>query len=167
MLQPLVRRTWAPRGQTPVHYSWDRRDRLSAISALTVSPRRCRLGLYFDVCEHNICAEDFEGFVVHLLGHLPHGILLVLDRWSVHRSAARRLQRRFARRLGIEWLPPYAPELNPVEGVWNQTKYADLANYIPEDVCALRRAIGRSARKTRGKQPLLQSFFKKAKLELW
>jgi len=121
MLQPLVRRTWAPRGQTPIHYSWDRRDRLSAVSALSVSPRRRRLGLYFDVCNHNICAEDFEGFVVHLLRRFPRGIILVVDRWSVHRSAVRRLQQRFPRRFRIEWLPPYAPELNPVEGVWNQT----------------------------------------------
>ncbi len=39
MLQPVVRRTWAPRGETPVHRSWDRHDRLSVISAITVSPR--------------------------------------------------------------------------------------------------------------------------------
>jgi len=114
----------------------------------------------------NICAEDFERFVVHVLGHFPRGIILVVDRWSVHRSAARRLRQRFERRLGMEWLPPYAPDLNPAEGVWNQTKYADLANYLPQDVQALRRAIGRSIRHTAGQQALLRSFFKRAKLRL-
>src|SRR6202041_2849021 len=39
MLTPTVRRTWAPRGQGAVLDSWDRRDRLSAISCLTVSPQ--------------------------------------------------------------------------------------------------------------------------------
>lgn len=47
MLQPLVRRTWAPRGQTPIQYNSDRHDRLSVISALTVAPVRQRLGVYF------------------------------------------------------------------------------------------------------------------------
>jgi hypothetical protein len=36
MLQPLARRSWAPRGQTPVIRCWDRRDRLSVIAAILV-----------------------------------------------------------------------------------------------------------------------------------
>lgn len=54
MLQPVVRRTWAPTGQTPIQYSWDRRDRLSAISAITVSPVRRRFGIYFHIYSQNI-----------------------------------------------------------------------------------------------------------------
>ena len=54
MLQPVVRRTWAPRGQTPILRQWDRRDRLSTISALTVAPRRRRIGLYRALYPHNI-----------------------------------------------------------------------------------------------------------------
>lgn len=57
MLQPTVQRTWAPRGQTPLHKSWDRRDRLSVLSALTLAPRRKRLGLYFDIHTHNITTD--------------------------------------------------------------------------------------------------------------
>jgi hypothetical protein len=45
MLNPCVRRTWAPRGQTPVLDAWDRRDRISAISSITVSPKARRLNL--------------------------------------------------------------------------------------------------------------------------
>ena len=166
MLQPVVRRTWAPRGQTPIHYSWDRRDRLSVISAVTVSPKRRRLGLYFDIHDHNIVTDDFEQFVAQLLRHHPKGILLVIDRWQVHRSGARRLVERFPRRVRIEWLPAYAPELNPDEQVWKHTKYDDLANYIPENVIALGQAICRSIRKTRTQQSLLRSFFEHAKLNL-
>jgi len=166
MLQPVVRRTWAPQGQTPVHYSWDRRDRISVISAISVSPRRRRLGLYFDICDHNIVTEDFEQFVAELLAHLRRGVILVMDRWQVHRSGASRLVQRFAQRLDIEWLPPYAPELNPTEQVWMRAKYVDLANYIPEDVRELSRAVRRCVRRTRSQQKLLRSFFKHAKLNL-
>ena len=166
MLQPVVRRTWAPEGETPVYSSWDRRDRLSVISAITVSAKRRRLGLYFDVCDHNIVTADFERFVETLLRCLQRRIILVIDRWSVHHSGARRLLRRFPCRVHIEWLPPYAPELNPDEQVWKHTKYDDLANYIPDDIRALGRAIRRSMRRSRGQQSLLESFFQHAKLRL-
>lgn len=166
MLQPLVRRTWAPKGCTPIQYSWDRRDRLSAISALTVSPRRRRLGLYFTFHEHNIHAPDVEAFVAEMLRHLPRGLILVLDRWQVHRSAAHRLLERFSRRLQIEWLPAYAPQLNPDEQVWTQTKYRDLANFLPHDITDLGRAIRQSLQRTKNRQSLLRSFFQYAKLRL-
>lgn len=166
MLQPVVRRTWAPQGHTPIQYSWDRRDRISAISAITVSPRRRRLGLYFALHRHNICAPDVEGFVAQMLRHLPHGLILVLDRWQVHRSAARRLGRRFSGRLQIEWLPPYAPHLNPDEQVWTQAKYRDLANFLPQDVTDLGEAVQQSLQQTKTQQSLLRSFFQHAKLKL-
>ena len=66
MLQPVVRRTWAPEGETPIHYSWDRRERLSVISAISVSAKRRRLGLYFYIHDHNIVTDDFERFVATL-----------------------------------------------------------------------------------------------------
>ena len=166
MLQPTVRRTWAPRGQTPIHYSWDRRDRLSVISAVTLSPQRRRLGLYFDVFCRNITTDQAEPFVAALLEHFPKGIILVWDRWSVHRSAARRLAQRFPRRVHLEWLPAYAPDLNPDEQVWNRTKYTDLANFIPENIEQLSRSVRKSLRRTRSQQTLLQSFFKHAGLPL-
>ena len=166
MLQPVVRRTWVPRGQTPIQYSWDRRDRLSVISAITASPQRRRLGLYFNLFDHNIIADDAQPFVATLLVHFPKGIILVWDRWMVHRSAARQLAQRFERRLAIEWLPAYAPELNPDEQVWNRAKYADMANFIPDNVQHLARAVRQSLRRTRSQQPLLRSFFNHAELPL-
>lgn len=160
MLQPVVRRTWAPRGQTPIHYSWDRRDRLSAISAITVSPGRRRLGLYFDICDHNIVTDDFETFVETVLRRLGRPIILVMDRWQVHRAGALRLLRRFPKRVEVEWLPAYAPDLNPVEQIWNRTKYTDLANYIPNDILSLGREVAHSIRHTRSQHTLLRSFFR-------
>ena len=81
MLQPVRRRTWAPRGHTPIQKSWDRHDRLSALSALTVAPQRRRLGLYFRIHTRNICADDVVAFLHELRRHLRRKIILVLDRW--------------------------------------------------------------------------------------
>ena len=66
-------------------------------------------------------------FVGHLLRMIRRKVVLILDRWSVHRAAVAILQKRYPDRLTIEWLPAYAPELNPTEQVWNHTKYGDLA----------------------------------------
>ena len=167
MLQPTVRRTWAPRGQTPLLYCWDRRERWSVISALSLSPHGRRLGLYFQMFAQNIAHPQAEEFIAELLVHFPRGIILVWDRWMVHRAAARHLRERFPRRLQIEWLPPYAPDLNPDEQVWNRTKYTDLANYRAEDAATLARAVKTSLRRTRSRQGLLRSFFKHAKLSLF
>ncbi len=166
MLQPTVRRSWAPRGQTPILKSYDRHDRLSAISAVTVSSKRRRLGLYFDILDHNVKAEDFEVYVEGLLRRIRRPIILVIDRYSVHRSAAKKLLARHAKRLSIEWLPAYAPELNPDEQVWNRAKYTDLANFVPDDVLHLGRSVAASLRRTQSQQSLLRSFFKHAKLPL-
>src|SRR5215469_9323954 len=62
-LTPTVRRTLAPRGKTPVLAAWDRRDKWSAISCVTVSPAAGRCGLYFDLLDHNIRGEDVVAFL--------------------------------------------------------------------------------------------------------
>ena len=84
----------------------------------------------------------------------------------MHRAGVRRLQRRFQKRLRVEWLPAYAPDLNPTEQAWNRTKRTDLGNFLPGDTIDLRRAVRRSLRHTATEQKLLRSFFKHAKLKL-
>lgn len=164
MLQPLVRRTWAPQGQTPVMYSWDRHDRLSVIAAVSLSTMVRRVGLYFAIHDKNVTAEKFEMFLRQVQRSLGRKLIVVMDRWAVHRKAARAL---FGdERFWIEWLPPYAPDLNPVEHVWNHTKYGDLANYVPEDVLDLEIEFEMSVNRTRRRPELLRSFFHAAKLKI-
>ena len=164
MLQPLVRRTWAPRGQTPVMYSWDRHDRLSVIAALSVSARKRRIGLYFEMQERNVTGEDVETFLRRVQRTLGRKLIVVMDRWAVHRKAAKSL---FGdERFWIEWLPPYAPDLNPVEHVWKHTKYDDLANYVPDDLLDLEIEFEMSIDQTRKRPELLRSFFHAARLEV-
>lgn len=166
MLQPTVRRTWAPRGQTPILKSYDRHDRLTAVSAVTVSPRRRRLGLVFDLLDHNLATEDFELFVERLLRKIRGPITMVIDRLGAHRSAAKRLLVKYPARLAFEWLPPYSPDLNPTEHVWGHTKYSRLANFIPDDLLHLGRSVSDALRKTQREQRLLRSFFRQAELDL-
>ena len=167
MLQPVVRRTWAPRGQTPILRQWNRHDRLSVISAITLAPYQCRIGLYWSIQRENICADDVVAFLRALSRNIHRGIILIMDRWSVHRAKTlwRYLEHR-SKTIRVEWLPAYAPDLNPVEQVWNHSKYADLANLAPEDIEQLGHLVGASIGSTRKQVHLLQSFFQTAGLAL-
>jgi len=167
MLQPVVRRTWAPRGQTPILPAWDRHDRLSVISAVTIAPQRRRLGLYWNVQTENVRGAHVVDFLRRVRRSLQRKLVLILDRWNVHRS---KIMREYLDRHGasirVEWLPAYAPDLNPTEQVWNHTKYSDLANFIPDDRTDLHTHVEASIAEQSGQSKLLRSFFQTAKLKL-
>ena len=165
MLQPTRRRTWTLSGHTPIHPVWNRHGRLSVQAAVTLPPRRQRLGVYFRLYEHNIDVQDVGSFVGHLLRMIRRKVVLILDRWSVHRAAVAILQKRYTG-LEVEWLPVYAPELNPAEQVWNHTKYGHLANFIPDHIEDLTDAVMMSITAQHQDNNLIRGFFKCAQLEL-
>jgi transposase len=166
LLQPIRRRTWGPRGQTPIQKAWDRRDRLSALGAITVSPQRRRLNLYFRLQPRNVEGADAVSFVEQLHRRVPGPLVVVWDRSGPHKAAAKQLLPRHSAWLSIEWFPPYSPKLNPQEHCWTQTKYHDLADFLPDDVDELYRAAGESLNQQSSNPSLLQSHFEWAKLKL-
>lgn len=90
-----------------------------------------------------------------------------MDRWSVHRAAlVRNYLDRHKRNIQVEWLPGYAPDLNPVEQVWNQAKYSYLANVAPKNIEELDELVHFSIGDQCKQSHLLRSFFQTAKLEL-
>ena len=88
MLQPVRRRTWAPSGQTPVQKAWDRHERLSAISIICVSPLEHRLSHYFQLLRTNVETDSLVWFLQQLHHHYSRRVILIWDRYSVHRAAA-------------------------------------------------------------------------------
>ncbi len=101
-------------------------------------------------------------FVKQLHRQLGRRLILVWDRWSVHRSAARQSGRYDW--LQVEYLPAYAPELNPVEAIWNHTKYGDLANFVPANAAQLSQSITKSLNHQRHDSKLKYSCFRHAQL---
>jgi len=91
------------------------------------------------------------------------GISLASTPWDKDANWAK-AQRLIRRRL--EWLPSHAPELNPVEQVWNHAKYTDLPNRAPENIDELEGLVPGSIAQTRKESQLLRSFFRTAKLKL-
>ena len=135
-LTPSVRRTLAPRGQTPVLDCWDRRDRISAISCLTLSPREGRPGLYFELLPVNrtVHAAEVVAFLKGLRRQLRGPFTVVWDRHGIH-SKSRLVQAFLAEHpeVVVEDFPGYIPDLNPDEWVWGSSKYGRLSNLAAWD----------------------------------
>ena len=154
-------RTWAPRGQTPVlqyHFNW---KLLSAAAGITWR------NFYFRLYRGTIRTAQVLNFLNHLLRHLPGKLLVIWDRLPQHRA---RLVREFVDaqggRLLTEYLPSYAPELNPVEYLWGYWKHHALPNFCPDDLTEPG-YFGRLAlRRMRRRPALVRSFWKQANLSL-
>src|SRR4051812_43527384 len=169
MLTPTVRRTLAPRGQTPVLRSWDRHDRISAISAVTVSPSRRRLGLYFRLLpdDANAHGEDTVAFLRELRRQLPVPMTVLWDRSNIHdRSKAVRAYLAEHPAIETEPFPGYAPEANPDEGVWQHAKHRRLANFAAEDTAELREELVRELGRLHRRPDLLAAFIRHAEVPI-
>jgi len=125
-------RTWAPRGQTPVlqfHFNW---KTLSVIAGITW------WNFYFKLFPGAVKAPQIIEFLRHLMRHLRRPLLVIWDGLPGHRSATvRDFVAAQGRRLTLEWLPGYAPELNPVEHIWGYLKEHELPNLCPRQLWQL------------------------------
>ena len=159
-MAPLVRRTWAPRGQTPVLYQRTlARDKVSVIGALTLSPRRTRIGLYFALLpDENVKVGHLRRFLANLRRHLQRPLIVVWDRLPGHRARVLREALDRSGRVQLEFFPPYAPELNPVEILWGYLKTNPLANHPATDAYRLAHRATRHFQDLRRQTSLLQSF---------
>jgi transposase len=107
--------------------------------------------------------------VVEFLGHLMRhvrGRLLVV--WDGHRVYRSRMVRDFVAELNghleVEFLPAYAPELNPVEYLWGHWKQHELPNFCARDFAHLSHHARRALRRMRRRPTLVKAFWKQAEL---
>ncbi len=128
--RPPIRATWAPKGRTPVvvePFNW---RRLSGIGAVLTNARATRLRWLLALHCGNIRSAQLVRFLHHALRrHRRRPVILLWDRLPAHRS--RRVAEAVHQNrtwLQVEWLPAYAPELNPVEPLWDYLDDTALAN---------------------------------------
>ena len=89
--------------------------------------------------------------MTHLLRHLPGAVTVVFDNASIHKAKAVQTFVQDNERLSIVYLPPYAPELNPVELVWAYVKQHVLANCCPETLETLKASLRSAWHKVRAR----------------
>ena len=92
-------------------------------------------------------------------------VLIVWDGLPVHRSrAVWEFVRQQHGRIWLEFLPAYAPELNPTEYIWGHLKQHELANFCPKDLGELGVAAIRALKRMRRRPRLVMAFWQQAKL---
>jgi transposase len=152
--------TYAPVGETPVLREVVTHDHLSAISAVTPDGR-----LRMQVYEEALTGAHVVRFLKHLGRRLPGGRFWIFwDRAPIHRGEAVKqfLATVPAERFRITWLPGYAPELNPDEGVWNQLKEEELANVSCLDLRELRAELRAGTQRLQHQPEVVRGFFREA-----
>lgn len=166
-MAPLVRRSWSVRGQTPVLRQRTRsHQKVSAIAALCILPTRDRLALYFRLHpDANINAERAMDFLEHLQRQLRTPIVLLWDRFQAHQGELVNACIP-PRSPHLEYLPPYAPELNPVEYLWAYLKTNPLANDPAFDLPGLVLRTRRAAHSVQRRPNLLRAFLRHTGLSL-
>jgi transposase len=142
MLEPVIRRTLAPRGRPPVLRISDPHGRISVIGAIAVSPDREFVGFTYEMLEDN---ANYQGqsvarFLRALQSDLPGPLTLIWDRITIH--CGEPVQELIEETGQVsEPFPLHAPELNPVDRVWGYVKYGRIPNFAPPDLGVLRSTL--------------------------
>lgn len=112
--------TWGRKGQTPIVRRTGKRYGINSVSAIS---RRGKLR--FMLFEGTCTAGVFVTFLRRLLANATHPVTLIVDGHPTHKTqAVRRFVTSTNGMLKLYFLPPYSPELNPDEQVWNNTKHS-------------------------------------------
>jgi transposase len=105
-------------------------------------------------------------FLKELRRHLaPRKLLIIWDRLRAHRG---RLARDYVESEGgkiqLEFLPAYAPELNPVEYLWAHWKQHEMPNFCPENFAELSAFARTKLKRSQRRKILVAVFWKQAEL---
>jgi hypothetical protein len=169
-MAPLVRRTWAVRGRTPdlVQRGGGAHEKVSVAAALWLSPRRDRLGLYSKTLVNGYFDNWYMSvFLEAMMNDLDGRFVVVWDGGPMHKGdPIHQVTDRFADRLCLEALPPWAPMLNPTEPPWGWLKYGRLCNYTPQDAAELDGRVVAELATVESDQGFLKNLYHESELPL-
>ena len=150
-------------GLTPVIYEWQTRDHLSVMGGVTPAGK-----VYTLARQESLNGLHSIALLEHLLRHAGERLLVIWDRSPIHRRAEVQtfVAGVGATKLRVEFLPAYAPDLNPVEWLWRQLKQVEMRNLVCLDLEELHEQYHLAVSRVRQKPKTVQAFFASAGLEL-
>src|SRR5712692_4945768 len=161
-LLPGVVKTYGPKGKTPILDKWLSRDHLSVMAGFTPAGK-----VYTLVRPESLSSEHSVVFLQHLLRQTGTRLLVIWDGSPIHRWKAVRewLASGGAKRVHLEMLPGYAPDLNPLDaGGWHHLKHVEMRNLSCMDLEELHLELHLAIGRLRQKPHLIHSFFAAAGL---
>lgn len=128
------------------------REHLSVIEGLSLNSK-----LYQQVLDTSCKGFNAANFLRHLSTQIHGKILVIWDGAPIHRSKEVKefLSNENQGRIELLKLPAYAPDTNPVEGVWCYLKKVLLKNQCFADITSLKNAIKKAFRRLRTKRHVL------------
>jgi len=146
--------TWGEKGKTPVVKNSGGRFGVNLISA--VSPRG---DMRFQCIDGKMNSKKFIQFIKKLHNDAKQPILVITDNARYHHSKETQKFIEKQKEIILEFIPPYSPELNPDEQVWNHLKLrlGKISIFNKEEMKSSVLSIMRSIQK---KTNLIQSFFR-------
>ena len=167
LMSPTVKKTWAPKAQTPVvPYRNRRQKKVSVLGALALQATTGQIDLVCDFYpDRYVRGEEAAMFLHRVLAEYPQRpIDLVWDNLAAHKSPIVKEVLADQPRLTLHYLPPYAPDLNASEGVWSLAKYHRMSNHTISELELLHTEAARHLREIGEDQRLLKSCFEGAGL---
>lgn len=159
-LDDQIGRSWGARGTTPVVEATGKRGRTN--SAIAMSPQGA---FWYEEFQQNLNSELFCDLIDRFLKTRRRKVVLILDSHPAHTSKATlsHFQER-ADRLTVEYLPGYAPELNPVEYVNHYVKKEGPRKQMPKDRNHLSEIVTNTLTGLKGACAKVKSFFRHPEL---
>lgn len=148
--------TWALKGQTPIIRTSGSRHSLNMISAISAKG-----AMRFMTVKGRVNADRFIEFLERLIKNVPSPIYLIVDGHPVHRSTrVRAFVESTKGRLKLFLLPPYSPELNPDEQVWNHVKHHKIGKKVVMSQQDLESMVRSALRSLQRSYWLITGFFR-------
>ena len=153
--------TWAPKGRTPEVRSTGRRFGLNMISAISAKG-----DMRFMTVKGSVTGKVFISFLKRLVLDVKGPVYLIVDGHPVHRSKkVREFVDSTDGLLKLFYLPPYAPDLNPDELVWNHLKYHCIGKLFIKTKQELHEKVISYLKSLQRKPDVIKSFFSKPSLQ--
>ena len=147
--------TWGIRGKTPVVRHTGKRFHLNMLSAISAKGE-----LRFMTSRKRLSAALFIEFLRRLITNYPKKIFLVVDGLPAHKAkSVHRFVHQVKDRLRLFFLPPYSPEINPDELVWNDVKNHGVARTLIRAPRDLHRAVSSRLRLLQKNPGKVRAFF--------
>ena len=154
-LAPVMGRTWAPKGKTPIVRVTGKRGGVLAMSAISPCGRMC-----FRLEKRKINADVLIEFLKQIgESHARRNIGVIMDQAPCHISKKVKSFCETSRRVKVFYIPPYSPELNPDEKVWRHLKHVELKDHQAQDKRGLAKMVASALRKMKNKPNQTINFF--------
>lgn len=155
-LIPVTGKTWAKKGETPKIKVTAKRGGFSLTSAISPAGR-----MVFRIEKEKVKSKEHIGFLKQIMKqHKWRKIIIIEDRARPHTSKeTQKFLEENKNKIAVYHLPPYSPDINPQEQVWNYLKYAQLKAHQAKSKEEFKPLLLKNMRSIQRQKSLIKSFF--------